>query len=292
MKKIALIGSKGFLGRHFEKYLTDCNYEVRCYDIVSSQEENYCQIDVLKKADCEKINYDVDFVYVFAGLTGTKVSFEQYETFTSANELGLNNILNAISHSPYRPRVVFPSSRLVYKGSDKALKEDAKKETKTIYSVNKLACEGLLSAYSCMFDMPYTIFRICVPFGNLLSKDYSFGTIGFFLRQAKSQNRITLYGKGDVKRTFTSMSDLCSQIELTLKNEQSTNQIFNIGGCSHSLREVASLIADHCRVSLEFIPYPDSDMRIESGSTFFDSSKIEELTRLTSYQDIETLFKI
>lgn len=59
------------------------------------------------------------------------------------------------------------------------MKEDDEKETKTIYAVNKIACENLLYAYRQNFDIPYTIFRICVPFGNMFSDDYSFGTIGF-----------------------------------------------------------------------------------------------------------------
>lgn len=151
---------------------------------------------------------------------------------------------------------------------------------------------GLLSAYNNMFDIPYTVFRICVPFGNMLSKDYSFGTIGFFLRQAQSQHRITLYGNGEAKRTFTSMSDLCRQIERALAKEQSQNQIFNIGGCTHSLYEVAKSIADHYNAELDFVPFPDSDRRIESGSTFFDSTKIEQLTGFSSslYEDIDSLF--
>ena len=290
MKRIALIGSKGYLGRHLESYLKDCNYDVASYDIVTAQDSNYRKVDVSIRDEVDIIDLNVDFVYVLAGLTGTKVGFDQYLKFTSANEIGLNNILDAIRRSPYKPRVVYPSTRLVYKGSEEALNEDAEKESKTIYSVNKIACEGLLAAYCSMYDIPYTVFRICVPFGNMLSKDYSFGTVGFFLRQAQCQHRITLYGKGEAKRTFTSMSDLCRQIERALAKEQSLNQIFNIGGCTHSLYEVAKSIAKHYNAELDFVPFPDSDRRIESGSTFFDSTKIEQLTGFSEYQDVDLLF--
>lgn len=78
------------------------------------------------------------------------------------NEKGLLHLLNHIRLSPYRPKIIFPSTRLVYQGADKALTEEAKKETKTIYAVNKLACEGYLYAYRQSFDIPYTIFRICI----------------------------------------------------------------------------------------------------------------------------------
>ena len=106
-------------------------------------------------------------------------------------------------------------------------KEDDEKETKTIYAVNKIACENLLYAYRQNFDIPYTIFRICVPFGNMFSDDYSFGTIGFFIRQASNDRRITLYGDGSIKRTFTSMHDLCKQIVEVGMERVSDGEIYN-----------------------------------------------------------------
>ena len=132
---------------------------------------------------------------------------------------------------------------MVYKGYDKPLKEEGEKESKTIYAANKIACEGYLQAYHDSFDIPYTVFRICIPYGNLLSTDYSFGTVGFFIKQAKAGNDITLYGGGNIKRTFTHMEDLCFQIvEGAMKNE-SDGQIYNVGGETLSLKQAAETIA-------------------------------------------------
>ena len=109
--------------------------------------------------------------------------------------------------------------------------EEAKKETKTIYAVNKLACEGYLYAYRQSFDIPYTIFRICIPYGNLIEGDYSFGTVGFFLKMAQQRCKdITLYGGGHNKRTFTHMSDLCYQLIMASQKPESNGEIYNIGG--------------------------------------------------------------
>ena len=200
------------------------------------------------------------------------------------NELGLLNLLDAIRKSPYRPKIVFPSTRLVYKGVNKALKEEDEKDCKTIYAANKIACESFLKAYHDSFDIPYTVFRICIPYGNLLSNDYSFGTIGFFLKQAKKGNDITLYGDGAIKRTFTHVEDLCYQITEGAFHPQSNGEIYNVGGETLSLREAAEIIAKKYGISVTTVPWPDRDIRIESNHTFFDDSKIQALLHLKPYK--------
>lgn len=291
MKKVSLIGARGYIGKHLEWYLQQKGYEVYSYDIIEDETPNYCRCDVSKREELDKVNLDVDFVYMFAGLTGTRVGFDEYEAFTQINEMGLNHLLDAIKSSPYRPHVIFPSSRLVYKGIENALREDDEKESKTIYAVNKIACENLLYAYSNFYDIPYTIYRLCVPFGNMLAKDYSFGTVGFFIKQARSNGKITLYGDGQIKRTFTSMEDICRQIEIAAGCPESKNQVFNLGGQVLSLGEAANIIAEKFNASVTYIPFPEADAKIESGSTYFDSSKIEKLTKIMDYQTVENLFE-
>ena len=210
--KTAIIGANGYIGKHLEFYLKRMGLDPACYDIQDDSRENYKQVDITDKESVKNIDINVDYIYMFAGLTGTYAGFDKYETYVSINEIGLLNLLDAIRNSEKKPKIVFPSTRLIYKGVDKPLKEEDEKETKTLYAINKLACESILYAYNKSFDIPYTIFRICIPYGNMLSTDYSFGTIGFFIKQAKAGKDITLYGGGDTKRTFTHMEDLCYQI--------------------------------------------------------------------------------
>lgn len=230
MVKIAIIGSKGFIGKHIEWYLRQRGEkEIFTYDCVDSNEWNYRKVDLSSEESVHTIDVNVDYIYFFAGLTGTFVGFDKINSYVDVNEKGLLHLLNHIRLSPYRPKIIFPSTRLVYQGADKALTEEAKKETKTIYAVNKLACEGYLYAYRQSFDIPYTIFRICIPYGNLIEGDYSFGTVGFFLKMAQQGKDITLYGGGHNKRTFTHMSDLCYQLITASQKPESNGEIYNIG---------------------------------------------------------------
>jgi UDP-glucose 4-epimerase len=281
MKKIGVIGANGYIGKHIVSYLQryyDVN--VDSYDIVAECDlPNYHKVNLTDKESIKGLNLDLDYIFMFAGLTGTYNGFNEYQKFISINELGLLNLLDAIKNSEYRPKVIFPSTRLVYKGVDKSLKEDDLKECKTIYAANKLACEGYLQAYHDSFDIPYTIFRICLPYGNLLSTDYSFGTVGFFIRQAKAGKDITLYGGGNIKRTFTHMEDLCYQIIEGSFHHESNGQTYNVGGETLSLHDAAEIIAAKYGTKVTEIPWPERDLRIESSHTYFDDTKIRSLLR-------------
>jgi len=235
------------------------------------------RLDLTKPKSLVQIDWDVDVVYMFVGVTGTSASFDQFDTFLLGNELSLLNVLNSIKLSPNRPRVVFPSSRLIYRGSEKQLLESDLQQSNTLYAANKIACEHYLSAYAKAFDIPYTIFRVCVPYANLLGEQYSFGTVGNLITQAKNNGRICLYGGGLVRRTFTHIQDLIEMILSASSHPLTVNQTYNIPGENLSLYEAACIIADTTKgVFIESVDWPEFDSRIESGSTVFDGKKLSD----------------
>ena len=289
--RCAVIGGKGFLGKHLVYYLKKKGHQVLSYDIVESEEEGYARIDMTDANSVASMDLDVDYVFMFAGLTGTYAGFDAYEKYVAINEMALLNLLDAIRKSSFRPKVIFPSTRLVYKGEDKPLKEEDEKESKTIYAANKIACEGYLQAYRDSFDIPYTVFRICIPYGNLLSNDYSFGTVGFFIKQAKAGKDITLYGGGSIKRTFTHMEDLCYQVIEGAFAKGSDGGIYNVGGETLSLKDAAEIIARKYGVKLTAVLWPERDLRIESDHTYFDDTKIQALLGGITYKRLEDFSK-
>jgi UDP-glucose 4-epimerase len=239
-----------------------------------AEEQGAPRVDIADPSALDNVDWAVDAVFLFAGVTGTTDSFNNHEKYVRGNELGLLNVLDRVRLSRHRPRIVFPSSRLVYKGADHALAESAELEAKTVYAANKIACEHYLRAYGNGFDLPYTIFRICVPYGNSIGDQYSFGTVGNFISQAKQNGRIRLYGGGEVRRTFTHVDDLCRLMIQGAESPACANQTFNIPGDDLSLREAAELIAARFGAVVESVDWPAFDLRIESGSTVFDGSRL------------------
>lgn len=269
MKSI-VFGASGYLGRHLAFALKESGHEINLPLAPDST-----RLDLLNKNLLSQVNFDVDAVFMFAGATGTAISFDQYTKFILANELSLLNVLDAIRQSPFRPRIVFPSTRLVYRGAEFSLPESGPKDFKTPYSVNKIACEHYLHVYSAAFDIPFTIVRISVPYGNQLDGDYSYGTVGSFINQAKNSGIIKLYGGGDVRRTFSHINDLCRIITVASVSSSAINKTYNMPGEDFSLRESATLIAEKFGATVREADWPDLDARIESGNTVFDSTQIE-----------------
>jgi len=281
MKKVIVFGSNGYLGRHIIYFLKRDNIEflpIDCAETSIDQHLNYKQIDIVNSNEIDVLDFKVDYIFVFAGLTGTNIGFEDYERFVAVNEIGLLNILNHHKNSNSVARIVFPSTRLVYKGlKNQPLKESAEKEAKTIYAQNKLACEQYLNMYQNYYGIEYTIFRICVPYGNLIDNNYSYGTLGFFLNKVKNNENIPLYGNGDQKRTFTHVGDIAKIIIQSINSESTKNKVYNIGSNdNHSLLEVANMIASKNSIEVTLVEWPDEALKVESGDTIFDDVNLKQ----------------
>lgn len=275
-------GANGYLGRHLVQKLLANNFEViPCGRQTGSidDHESYRQVDFANKAEVAALDLDIDFIFFFIGKTGTADGFDSYEAYIESNEIALLNLLDHHRKTGSRARVVFPSSRLIFQGQkDQFLEEEDKKEAKTVYAQNKLACENYLKMYHNRFQIPYTVFRICVPYGNNFDGAYSYGTLGFFLGKATKGEAITLYGDGSQRRTFSHVEDIGEAMLTALKHSDSVNQTFNIGGGDHcSLRDAAAMVAQKFGVEVVNVKWPDEALLLESGDTIFSDYKLSQM---------------
>lgn len=289
MSTSIVIGSNGYLGLNISYYLRSLNEEVFCYDIHDESidnSHNYSKLDITDYNSVCKLNLYVDYIYLFAGLTGTSQGFDSYGEYIDINEKGLLNILTRMKESGSNARLVFPSTRLVYKGKQNALlKEDAEKEANTIYALNKLTCEYILAMYQKAFGINFTIFRICVPYGSFVKGNKSYGTLGFFLQKAKNLENIELFGNGLSRRTFTHVVDICYSIHSAIQYKESNGKTYNIGGENLSLLDVASEIAKKYNIKIVFADWPELTLKIESGDTIFDSEFLDNFINHKNYSN-------
>ena len=139
--------------------------------------------------------------------------------------------------------------------------------------------ERVLQAYQHAFDIPYTVCRVCVPYGTVVDAPGSYGTIGAFLKIARKGDPICIFGDGCQRRTVTHMADLVAQVIGLAESEAASNDIFNIGGEPFRLRELAECIARRYGVAVIHRDWPTTDLRLESGSTVFDDTRTRQLLR-------------
>jgi UDP-glucose 4-epimerase len=269
MMKVMIIGSTGYFGRNLLQYLEGQNHHV-----VDPSSLLGARFDITNIEHVNLIALNVDVIYILAGLTGTVNSFQNSLDYLNTNVMGIRNLLEAISQSEYRPRLIFPSSRLIFKGSQSPLMEDAPREAKTVYASTKIAAEHLLEAYSVHFDIPCTVFRVCVPYGQLVNGPYRYGTVGFMLEQARTQQVIKLFNRGSMRRTVTHLLDVCKLLDRLATSHQAGYEVFNVPGENFSLFDVATAIADQLDVRIEMIEWDELTRRTESGDTIFDGSRV------------------
>ena len=287
MKKVVIIGANSYIARNVIYVLKrDYDFAIKMYDYAENQkdgEQNYWQINILDKNSVSQIDFNCDIVFMFVGKSGTVAGFDEFNTFIDINEKSLLIVLNEMRKQQSKAKIIFPSSRLIYKGSEFPLKEDSEKEFRTIYAINKFACEAILNQYHNVFDIDYCVFRICIPYGTLIKDASAYGTAEFMLSRASQGKDILLYGDGSQRRTLTYMGALCRALIEGAISKKCPNDIFNIGGENLSLFEMASLIASAYEVQIENTKWPEISKKVESGDTVFDSSKFDALN-LMSYK--------
>lgn len=278
--KITVIGANSYIARNLIFYIRskDENISLRLYDCQAFQADGagpYERISVLDPESVKNADFRCDVIFMFTGKTGSAAGFEEADSFVDVNEKALLYVLNEYRMQKSEAKIMFPSTRLVYKGSEIPLKEDAQKELKTVYAMNKYACEWYLKQYGEVFGTKYCVMRICIPYGSLAGSEVSYGTAGFMLERAKSGKNIILYGDGRMKRTLTHIEDVCGCMYEAALSQKCVNEVFNIGGETYSLAGMAKVMAEMYGTGVEYIPYPHLEGCIESGSTVFDGTKLE-----------------
>ena len=108
----------------------------------------------------------------------------------------------------------------------------------------------------------------------------SYGTAEFMLNSALNKKNISLYGDGSVRRTVTHIEDLCKIMYEAAVSETCINDVYNVGGEDYSLSEMAQLVAERFNINVNYIPWPDTELKIESGNTVFSSDKLDSILGL------------
>jgi UDP-glucose 4-epimerase len=297
-KKAIVLGANGFLGQNLIYWLLRNNFEVLAVgksdsflnsSLFEDEKLNYTKADLTLNGELKNIPMEsADVIYMLAAQTGTKAGFTEYATYVLSNEIALLNVLNIYVEKKSKARLVFPSSRLVYKGKKEVfLKENSKKEAKSVYAINKMACELYVSCWANAYNVNYTIFRICVTYGQLLPGEYSYGTLGFMIKQAKEQKTITVYGNGNQNRTFSHVEDICEILGNVPFLKGSLNKTINIGSNDNfQLIKLAELVASIYNAKVQYKEWPKLDLLIDSGDTMFNDGLLQSIFPYSYKRDI------
>jgi len=303
-KNSALVtGANGYIGKNLCFWLLQKGFKVfavgRANSFAGSNSVDcanltYIRADFLDQNEVNALPLsEVEMIFLMNGTTGTSRGFTEPIHYLLGNDGALLNLISAYSKQGAKGRLIFPSTRLVYEGIENTfLVEDSAKAPKTVYGINKLACEQYLRAWGNAFGIPFSIFRICVPYGQLFSEDYSYGTTGMMIEQARTKGVISLYGDGSIKRTFTHIADVCKIMVEVSQMKEAENLTINIGGPDNMpLLGLAKLVAKKFDAQVEHVEWPSMDLTIETGDTLFSDNLLKSLYKVEYENNLRDYFK-
>ena len=293
-KRILITGGAGFIGSHLADELLEHSYEVRVLDNLSPQvhgaeleRPEYLDVEVeLQLGDVRdmeavrKALRGVDAVYHFAAMVGVGQSMYQVADYTSVNDCGTSNLLQALLERPVERLVVASSMSLygegLYRapdgntvcGTERPLAQlkahewelrspdgelltpiptpEMKPPTlSSIYALSKFAQEQMCLLIGRAYNIPTVALRFFNVFGTrqALSNPYT-GVLAIFASRLLNGKPPMIFEDGLQKRDFVSVYDIAQACRLALEVSEAGGGIFNVGsGQQYTIKELAARMA-------------------------------------------------
>jgi UDP-glucose 4-epimerase len=169
----------------------------------------------------------VDFVYHLAANADVRFGADRPRIDLEQNTIVTHNVLEALRISGVQ-NIVFSSTGSIYGESPTSpTPENAPFPIQTsLYGASKLACEGLIQAYTETFGLQSWIFR----FVSILGPRYSHGHIFDFYKQLKEHpDYLTVLGNGYQRKSYLHILDCIKAIEVAIESSKKKVNIFNLG---------------------------------------------------------------
>ncbi len=288
-KNMLITGATGFIGRNVAEYFANKeNFNVYGTYNKSKPIENksitMIKADLTRTDEVNSLINNMDVIVQAAATTsGAKDTFEKPYYHVTDNVV-MNSLifrsanLNNVSH------VIFFSCSVMYRSSDKPLKETAFNPSEKLVdkyfgvAKTKLYIEDMCDFYSRIGNTKFTAIRhsnIYGPYDKFdLERSHVFGATVTKVLTAKD-NKITIWGTGEEERDLLYISDLVDFVEHAINNQTTKFGLYNVGyGESISINDLVKKIIEHSGKNLSI----EHDLTKPTIPTKFclDSTKAQE----------------
>jgi nucleoside-diphosphate-sugar epimerase len=262
--KIALTGSRGFLGKSIHSKLKAHNYKVIEIDIEVG-------LDITKPESLKRVpNFDVLIHLAARSFVPDSYLFPAEFYYTNLN--GTINVLELCRK--FCARIIYTSSYIYGIPEYLPIDENHKLNAFNPYAQSKLIGEEICKAYKRDFNIDYTIFR---PF-NIYGPGQN---TSFLIPQIISQaldGQITLKDPRP-KRDYIYIDDVVSAYLRAVQNLEIDSEIFNLGyGSSYSVEQIVNKVLFHINKTPN-VRFLHEYRKNEIMDTMADISKIMKILK-------------
>lgn len=206
---------------------------------------------ILSPSTLERIVEQVDVIYHLAAAVGVKYIVDDPIGTITTNVRGTENVL-AMAYR-YWKRIVIASTSEVYgKSTGGALREDQDRVlgpttiNRWAYSASKAIDEHMAYAYF-RGGLPVSIVRYFNSYGPRVNEAGYGSVIANFIRQALTDQPMTVHGDGSQSRCFTFVEDTVRATMLAAEKPEALGEAFNVGAefeitileLAHKIREMS-----------------------------------------------------
>lgn len=285
--RVLIVGGLGFIGSNLARRLIALGARVTIMDHMSRKNgaglRNFRGVesqvalvmeDIRNVEALKRLVPDVDFLFNLAGQVAYTDSLADPQRDFDISCLGHLALLEACRAREARARIVFASSRMVYRRAPRLpVSEREATEPLTIYGIHKLTVEGYHRLYAHNHGLSTLSLRITNPYGpGQRATSGKFGLVNWFLRLATEGQPLTVFGDGSQLRDYVFINDLVEVMLRSALIKEMKGQVFNAGrGKGTRFREMAdTVVAAAGRGTVQCIPWPENYARFETGDFVAD----------------------
>jgi len=287
--KVFLIGGLGFIGKRFIRQFSNV-HEITVY-ATKQDIQNVSKILDLTKISIEEgfvedkklsqiiKKHNPDVVVHLAALTGLVKCNDLPEKAFEINVYGTHNVVKACLGVSCK--LIFLSSREVYgETTNETSKEDDPLLPNNVYGLTKKIDEDIISLAGMKNNFDFTILRLTNVYGP---EGDQYGAV-IMIKNALGGKKIQILG-GKQRLNFVYVDDVVKVINLVLKNEKSSRQVFNVGSketvsIEEFVNKLSKIVAGN--VKIEHLP-----MRETETSNF--KPNLEKLQNVLGYSPKSSL---
>ena len=247
--------------------------------------------DIRDKDAMKLLVRDQDIIFNLAGQVSHNDSMNDPFLDADINYIGHLNVLECVHRFNPGAVIVHPGSRLQFgRIENNPVNESHPLRPRTPYAVNKASAETMYLFFHEIHNIRCVLFRIANPYGPRSQMKHSkYSMINWFIRKAMNDEAIKVFGDGHQLRDYIYVEDLADAFVRAVVTDGCMGEVFNIGsGTATSFKDMAeSIVRIVGRGRVEFVPWPEDYVNVETGDYVTDITKICKATGWKPTTDLQ-----